>query len=596
MRLRDSLSRKLTLMNMIVSAGALVLAALAFFAYDVYTFRANLRNGTSIQAQIIGSNAVSPLIFDDAKSAEATMAGLRSRSHTTYAGIYRPDGEFFAGYWPGAEHPQIALPNYSTGEGERAWFEPGKFSLIQTIKFEDKPVGIVFIQKDLLAINGRLKDYATILLLIVAASLIAALALSRFLQGVVARPILSLAGTAKTVSQTRNYAVRADTSTDGDEVALLVRAFNEMLSAIQQRDSALRESEQQFRTLADSIPQLAWMATPDGERSWFNQRWSEYTGIPLNKSQKFGWQAAHDPAVLPEVLKKWEASRQSGETFEMIYPLRGADGVYRPFLTRAMPVRDSSGNIARWFGTNTDITEQRRSEEALRQTEKLAATGRLAASIAHEINNPLEAVTNLVYLAQKQPANLHKYLKLADSELDRIAQITKNTLGFYRDSAAPSEMDISAVLNEVVALYRRKLEFKRIVFQPEFADGTMIIAYPGEVRQIFANLVANAIEAVSDAGCLSVRVSRCHFGEDRGKSAVRVTFKDNGTGIPEEQRKRIFEPFYTTKKDIGTGLGLWLTRGLVQKHGGVLQLRSSTKAGESWTAFSVILPETPLTP
>ena len=141
-------------------------------------------------------------------------------------------------------------------------------------------------------------------------------------------------------------------------------------------------------------------------------------------------------------------------------------------------------------------------QEALRQTEKLAATGRLAASIAHEINNPLEAVTNLVYLAQKQPVNVRKYLKLADQELDRIAQITKNTLGFYRDSGSPSEVNISKMLEEVQALYARKLKFKNITLRADYGDDIKIVGFPGEIRQIFANLIANAIEAISDNGCL----------------------------------------------------------------------------------------------
>jgi len=258
-----------------------------------------------------------------------------------------------------------------------------------------------------------------------------------------------------------------------------------------------------------------------------------------------------------------------------------------------MPVRDDHSKIVRWFGTNTDITDQRRSEEALRQTEKLAATGRLAASIAHEINNPLEAVTNLVYLARKQPSNVEKYLNLADQELDRIAQITKNTLGFYRDTVSPVEMDISEVLKEVLALYARRIQFKKITLRPEYGEGAEIVAHPGEIRQIFANLVANAIDALSENGRLTVRVSKVGGQNGFDRPGVRITFLDNGTGIAPTHRKRIFEPFYTTKKDVGTGLGLWLTLGLVEKHHGTLKVRSGVQPGRTWTAFSVFLPEHP---
>jgi signal transduction histidine kinase len=325
---------------------------------------------------------------------------------------------------------------------------------------------------------------------------VAALALSRILQRVVSQPILRLAETARHVSRDKDYSVRAQATGDRDEVALLVDAFNGMLVEIHKRDRALQESEQQFRTLADSIPE-----------------------------------------TIEEVRSEWRASLATGKPFEMIFPLRGADGTFRQFLTLAMPVRDAEGNVVRWFGTNTDITEQRRSEEALRQTEKLAATGRLAASIAHEINNPLEAVTNLVYLARRQPLNVEKYLKLADQELDRIAQITKNTLGFYRDSTSPAEVDISTILEEVLSLYARRIHFKRITLRPDYGNGLKVMGYPGEIRQIFANLIANAIEALSEEGFLAIRASRARMPNGGGLPGVRVTFLDNGSGIapaPEE--------------------------------------------------------------
>jgi len=582
---------------MLVSGGALLLASMAFFAFDLLTFRENLINNTAIQAQIIGSNAVSPLIFNDTKSAQNTLSALRASPHIVYAGIYTPQGKFFAGYWNSQATQPASLPAFDLNKRQLSWFSSGRFSLVQSIVFEGKAAGIVYIQSDLGALYDRLKTYGVILLAIVGSSLGAALALSKLSQQVVSRPILSLADTARFVSREKDFKARAQVTGAHDEVALLADAFNDMLAEIQIRDTALQESEQQFRTLADSIPQLAWMAEPDGTIFWYNRRWYEYTGTSPEQMRGWGWQSVHDPAALPEVLKKWRKTLSAGESFEMIFPLRAADGSFREFLTRAVPVRDSQGRTVRWFGTNTDISEQRRSEEALRQSEKLAATGRLAASIAHEINNPLETVTNLVYLAQKQPANVQRYLTLAEQELDRIAQITKNTLGFYRDSASPSEVKIAEVLEEVLALYARKMQFKKINVRPEYESGLKVVGYPGEMRQIFANLIANAIEALPENGCLTIRASKTHMldGLDRlDRPGVRITFLDNGSGIAPIHRKKIFEPFYTTKKDVGTGLGLWLTLGLVEKHQGSLRVRSSAQPGRSWTAFSVVLPESPI--
>ncbi len=591
--LRDSLSKKLTAMNLLVSGGALILASTAFFAYDVITFRANLINNTSTQAQIIGSNAVSPLIFNDPKSAESTLSALRASPHIIYAGIYTPKGRLFAVYSRQPYVSTVDLPAFAYGQDSSYAFRRGEFGLVHTIVFQGKPAGIVYIRSDLGALYDRLRSYTIILLVILVASLVAALALSRILQRVVSQPILRLAETARRVSRDKDYSVRAQATGDRDEVAFLVDAFNGMLVEIHKRDQALQESEQQFRTLADSIPQLAWMAGPEGGLFWYNHRWYEYTGTSAEEMAGWGWQSVHAPETLQEVLSKWRASLATGQPFEMIFPLRGADGTFRQFLTLAMPVRDAEGKVVRWFGTNTDITEQRRSEEALRQTEKLAATGRLAASIAHEINNPLEAVTNLVYLARRQPLNVEKYLKLADQELDRIAQITKNTLGFYRDSTSPAEVDISTTLEEVLSLYARKIQFKRITLRPEYGNGLKVVGYPGEIRQIFANLIANAIEALPDEGCLAIRASKACMLNGDGPPGVRVTFLDNGSGIAPAHRKKIFEPFYTTKKDVGTGLGLWLTQNLVAKHHGSLHVRSSVQPGRTWTAFSVFLPERP---
>jgi PAS domain S-box-containing protein len=521
---------------------------------------------------------------------------LRASRHIVYAGVYTPDGQFFSGYWrQGENSTPVSLPVVSPQETEHYWFQSNQFTLVQTIAFQNKRVGVVYIASDLGVIYARLRSYAIILLAILSASLTAALALSRIAQRAVSQPILRLADTAALVSREKDYTVRVPATGDQDEVAVLVDAFNEMLIEIQKRDSALQENERQFRNLADSIPQLAWMAEATGELFWYNHRWYEFTGTTPEQMAGWGWQAVHDPTTLPEVIAKWRASLGTGEPFEMIFPLRAANGEFRDFLTLAMPVRDAQGHVARWFGTNTDITEQRRSAEALRQTEKLAATGRLAASIAHEINNPLEAVTNLVYLARKQPANVAKYLTLADQELDRIAQITKNTLGFYRDSTSRTDINIPELLQEVLTLYNSKLHFKKITVRPEYAQSLHISGFPGEIRQIFANLIANAIEALPANGFIIIRATRSWIPDGSHRRAIRITFLDNGVGIAPEHRRRIFEPFYTTKKDVGTGLGLWLTLSLVAKHQGVLRMRSSTRPGNSWTIFSVYLPEAPIT-
>ncbi len=240
-----------------------------------------------------------------------------------------------------------------------------------------------------------------------------------------------------------------------------------------------------------------------------------------------------------------------------------------------------------------DITERVRTENVLRLNEKLAATGRLAATIAHEINNPLEAVTNLIFLLQYH-ANLddtaRQYVNAAASELSRVVHIARQTLGFYRDTSSPVPVGISTLLQDVLDLYSRKAANRNIQVEPQFEYNVVVHGFPGELRQIFSNLVANAIEAIGRGGKLRVRVHRARGWRGQAREGVRISIADNGPGISLENRQKIFEPFFTTKSEKGTGLGLWVARGIVQKHGGAIFLHTSTRPGHSGTCFAVFLP------
>lgn len=245
-----------------------------------------------------------------------------------------------------------------------------------------------------------------------------------------------------------------------------------------------------------------------------------------------------------------------------------------------------------------DITTRKISEEALRRAEKLATAGRLSATLAHELNNPLEAITNLIYIVRNSSGvdeKSKKRLDLADQELSRVAHLTKQTLGFYRDSSSPVRLDLSEVMDEVLAIYMRKLESKGVSVHKQYSQSDEVIAYPGEVRQIFSNLIGNAIDAMTDSGCVSIKIANSREWRNGDRSGVRATIFDSGSGIDPAIKPRLFEPFYTTKTDIGTGLGLWLAKELVQKHGGSISVHSSIRTGSSGTAFSVFLPTNPPT-
>lgn len=357
-------------------------------------------------------------------------------------------------------------------------------------------------------------------------------------------------------------------------------------------ERALRESEKQFRDLANTIPQLAWIARADGYIFWYNERWFEYTGTTPSEMEGWGWTSLHDPDVLPNVMRRWMRAINLGEAFEMTFPLRGADGKFRPFLTLVRPVRDASGKVARWFGTNTDVSSQKRAEEALIRTEKLATAGRLAASVSHEINNPLEAVTNLLYLVETSPRldevnrNL---LRTAQAELQRVSHITTHSLRFYREPTKAAPMRVSEIVDSVISLYQGRLKQGGIEVQARYHDDCQYVGFSGELRQVLANLIGNALDAMRHGGRLQLRVHRSRNYVTRAPG-LRITVADSGQGMSPETRRFVFEPFFTTKESVGTGLGLFVSKELIEKRGGTISLRSSDRRGHSGTVFSIFLP------
>ncbi|MGA9471421.1 MAG: PAS domain S-box protein [Terriglobales bacterium] len=265
------------------------------------------------------------------------------------------------------------------------------------------------------------------------------------------------------------------------------------------------------------------------------------------------------------------------------------DGTRLPVLLSVSSLCDARGRVLGASAIARDISAEKQSEEAIRRSEKLATAGRLAASIAHEINNPLEAVVNLLYLAREDSANAAQYLTMAEQEVGRIAQLAQQTLGFVRDANSTGPINTAVVLEEVLQLYSRKIEARQIRVIRRFRSVGKVHGYAGEVRQLFANLIVNAVEAMGQQGSLYVRIApgRDGHGEREG---VHITVADNGSGIPSADLKRIFEPFYTTKKDTGTGLGLWVSSGIVGKHGGSIRVRSRVNGPVRGTVFYIFLP------
>ncbi len=257
------------------------------------------------------------------------------------------------------------------------------------------------------------------------------------------------------------------------------------------------------------------------------------------------------------------------------------------------PLREADNTISGVMVLGVDITEKKHSEQALLQNEKLAAVGRLASTIAHEINNPLEAVTNLIYLARRNSdlQRSQEFLDLAELELRRMASITRQTLSFNKQIAMPHEVNCEDLFGSVTGIYQSRFANAGVTVERRLRAHHPILCIGGEIRQVLNNLVSNAVDAMPCGGRLLLR-SRDATHPLTGESGIVMTVADTGTGIRADRLRRIFEPFYTTKDIGGTGLGLWISHDIVERHRGDLRVRSSVGPSRRGTVFTFFLPRT----
>jgi PAS domain S-box-containing protein len=325
-----------------------------------------------------------------------------------------------------------------------------------------------------------------------------------------------------------------------------------------------------------------------GEVRYLSPKWLAYTGTTFEQNQHGGWKSFLHPDDLPIVRRRIEEATKANSAFETEYRLRRSDGEYRWHLARALRIANAADGKALWFGSTVDIEDQKHTHAALISAEKLAAVGRLASSIAHEINNPLAAAINSLYLALTNgelSRETKQYVETAQRELERVAHLTKQTLGFHKGKRVPAQVDLGTVADDVIELYTPRLRNKEIMVDRQYGSGCEIHAVEGEIRQIVSNLVSNSIDAVRHRGCIRLRITLTSWCQHR--PMLRLTVCDNGTGIASQHSSKVFEAFFSTKEATGTGLGLWVTQQLVTKYQGKIRARSLQGRG---TVFEVYLP------
>jgi PAS domain S-box-containing protein len=357
----------------------------------------------------------------------------------------------------------------------------------------------------------------------------------------------------------------------------------------------IEEREEWFRTTLTSLGDAVIATDEHGQVTFLNPVAEQLIGIDLAHARGRAIQevfpifneSTQKPVENP-VKKVMELGRVVGLANHTV--LQKSDGTLIPIEDSAAPIRDGHNKLTGVVLVFRDATYERNSQEVLRKTEKLAAAARLSATVAREINNPLEAVGNLIYIAKGTPGMppaAAEQLVLAEQELERVSHITRQTLGFYRESKVQERVDVPALVESVLKLYSNKFMTKNIVIERDFSECPPIQGLSGELKQVVSNLISNAADAVGENGTIRVKLLCVENADGR---VVQVMIEDNGPGIAVEHRDRIFEPFFTTKKNVGTGLGLWVTKEIVERHGGTIEVHSREDKLAGGAVFAVLLP------
>ena len=381
------------------------------------------------------------------------------------------------------------------------------------------------------------------------------------------------------------------------ELRALSSTYERHLQAEAEQRRLASESREWFQSTLNSLGAAVVSTDGSGTISYINPVAQQLTGWNYLDARglKFGevvrltdertQSPADDPVEL--VTRAKEVVPVSHDLL-----LASSDGTARPIELTGSPILDRNGRVLGVTVVFRDVTQRRQTEQTLRSSERLTLAGRLSATIAHEIRNPLDTVSNLVYLLQHDnpSPSQAQYLDMAADEVTRIAQITSQLLTFHRESRSPITVSLTEVLESVLVLFAPQIRQNHIIVEKCFETDKSVRGFPGELRQVFSNLVGNAVEILPHGGKLVLHARESSLASEPTVKGIRVTVLDTGAGIPAGVRKNLFAPFYTTKGEKGTGLGLWISRSIVEKHEGTIHFVSRTKNGNSGTAFSVFLP------
>jgi PAS domain S-box-containing protein len=384
-------------------------------------------------------------------------------------------------------------------------------------------------------------------------------------------------------------------SLSGLTLAAVITEREDLESARQElvREQVLREARLQLAAVVECSSDAIISTDMDGTIAHWNHGAEQLYGYSSEEVIGKSIALLMPPERSDDFDEIMQKLRTGGrvEHYETIR--QGKDGTRFDVSTSVSPILNIDGKVVGTAAIARDIRGRKQAEEALRKAEKLSATGRLAASVAHELNNPLETLLNLVYLLQRNESldsTARECVNIAEEELRRATHVTRQMLAFHRHSSKPALVSLPEVLDDVSDLYTPLIRSSGISVVKRYEEDVTICAVSVEIRQVISNVVRNAIEAVPHGGTILLHVFASREWNDRGRKGARVVIADNGPGISPGDQEKIFEPFFTTKGENGTGLGLWVSSGIIQKHGGSIRVRSNTRRGRSGTVFNVFLP------
>jgi PAS domain S-box-containing protein len=575
-RFRDRpIKQKLVIISMATTAAALVLAGLGIVLADSFLFRDHLQKELSTLARIIADDSTAALAFNDPNTAAETLGALRARKHLTSACIFRPDGTVLASYF---RHDKSGCPPDAAQDEVR--FRRDTVIVSQSIRLGGRRIGVLMLSYDLGEFSERITLYGGMVFLVLLSSSFLAFVLASRLRAVIATPISQLVGATTRVLATGDYSTRAR-KVSGDELGLLVDRFNEMLAGIQSRDDDLKKERERFRFMAESMPQKIFTATPEGEVDYFNRQWLEFTGLTYEQIKD--WKKFVYPEDLEQNLRSWRRSIETGEPFRCEHRFRRADGQYRWHLSRAHAMRDASGRISMWIGSNTEIHEQKEKEEALRRANE--DLQQFAYSASHDLQEPIRNVAVYSEIVAKRYADVldaqgQEFLGFMKEGGRRLATLVADLLAYTRAGTVEltdAPVESAGVLKHTLASLAEAIrESDAQITYDELPE-----VYMGEahLQQVLQNLIGNALKY------RGADPPRIHISAAVSGAVWCFSVRDNGIGISPQYREKIFGVFkrlHHGETYSGTGIGLAICQRVVERYGGRIWVESGPGNGSTF--------------